>query len=95
MVRDIDLYTTTLVLGATNEESTISNGSLATLRIINCARSPKASLSFLLKFPIDTSYTKLQVFKAAIEKFIKARPREVRDIQCRQRRSTSFDSSFP
>jgi small-conductance mechanosensitive channel len=78
VVKDIDLYTTTVVLGATNEVSTISNGSLAGLRIINCARSPKASLSTLLKFPIDVSYTKLQVFKSAVEKFIKARPREVR-----------------
>lgn len=76
IVKDIDLYTTTVVLAATNEVSTISNGSLAGLRIINCARSPKANLNFLLKFPIHTSYAKLQIFKSALEKFVKARPRE-------------------
>jgi hypothetical protein len=31
---------------------------------------------FLLKFPIDTPYEKLQVFKGCLQKFVSARPRE-------------------
>lgn len=78
IVKDVDLYSTTVIFGSTNEVATYSNGSLASSRIINAARSPQATLLFYLKFPIDTPYDKLQVFKAALEKFIKARPREVR-----------------
>lgn len=74
----MDLYTTTVLYASTNEVATVSNGALATMKIINAARSPKASLNFLLKFHIDTSYNKLMVFKSALEKFCKARPREVR-----------------
>lgn len=78
IVKDVDLFTTTVIYGATNEVATYTNSSLAASRIINAARSPNASLLFFLKFPIDTPYEKLQVFKASIEKFIKARPRSVR-----------------
>jgi hypothetical protein len=77
IVRDINLYTTTVMLGATNEVATYSNGALAASRIINGARSHKANVNFNLKFPIYTSYRKLQIFKSAMEQFIKARPREV------------------
>jgi len=77
IVKDVNLHTTTCILGATNEVCTYSNFSLAATRIINAARSPKANLNFLLKFQIDTPYAKLQLFKSAIEKFIKARPRDV------------------
>jgi small-conductance mechanosensitive channel len=76
IVKDINLFTTTVVFGATNEVATYSNGSLASARIINAARSMKANLNFLLKFPINIPYEKLQVFKAAIEKFVKNRPRQ-------------------
>jgi len=76
-VKDVTLYTTTVIYGATNEVATISNGSLALSRIINAARSPKASMIFFLKFPIDTPYEKLQVFRSALEKFVKHRPRDV------------------
>jgi small-conductance mechanosensitive channel len=76
IVKDVGLYTTTVVLGATNEVATYSNGSLASSRIINAARSPQAVLFFLLKFPIDVPYEKLKVFRNALEEFVKARPRE-------------------
>jgi hypothetical protein len=56
--------------------ATYSNGSLAASRIINAARSPQAVLYFLLKFPINTPYEKLKVFKGCLEKFANARPRE-------------------
>lgn len=83
IVKDVDLYSTTLILGATNEVATYSNGSLASSRIINHARSPKAALSFTLKFPIDTQYSQFRVFEAAVEKFVKNRPREVSAIKRR------------
>jgi hypothetical protein len=69
-------FSTTVVLAATNEMATYSNGSLAASRIINAARSPQAVLYFLLKFPIDTPYEKFKVFKGCLEKFVNARPRE-------------------
>jgi phage-related protein len=65
-----------MCFAATNEVATYSNGSLAACRIINAARSPNAVVQFNLKFPIDTSYDKLQVFKGALEEFVRARPRE-------------------
>lgn len=77
VVKDVDLFTTTVVYGATNEVATYSNGSLASYRIINAARSPKAVITFLFKFPIDAKYERLQVFKNAMEQFVLARPREV------------------
>lgn len=76
IVKDIDLYTTTVVYGATNEVATYSNGSLAAFRIINAARSHKANVNFLIKFPISAPYSKLKIVKSAIEKFVQARPRE-------------------
>jgi len=76
-VKDVTLFTTTVLLAATNEVATYSNGSLAASRIINAARSPQAVLFFLLKFPIDTPYEKLKVFKGCLEKFVIARPRYV------------------
>lgn len=75
-VRDVTLFTTTVVLAATNEMATYSNGSLAASRIVNAARSPQGVLFFLLKFPIDTPYEKLKVFRTCLEKFVNARPRE-------------------
>jgi hypothetical protein len=65
-----------MCFASTNEVATYSNGSLASCRIINAARSPNAIVQFNLKFPIDVSYEKLQVFKRALEEFVKARPRE-------------------
>jgi hypothetical protein len=64
------------VLAATNEKATISNGTLAKSRIINGGRSPKAILFFLLKFGLDVPFEKVEIFKSAVEKFAKARPRE-------------------
>jgi len=76
VVKDVDLFTTTVVYGSTNEVATYSNGSLASYRIINAARSPQAVITFLFKFPIDAKYERIQVFKNAIEQFTLARPRE-------------------
>jgi small-conductance mechanosensitive channel len=77
IVKDVNLYSTTVVYGSTNELATHSNGALSTLRIINATRSPRACLQFHLKFSISTPYSKMKLFKDAIEKFIRARKKEV------------------
>lgn len=102
IVRDVNLYSTTVVYGSTNELATHSNGALSTLRIINATRSPRACLSFHLKFPINTSYAMIEVFKLAMEKFVRARSREVRvcvhvqrfAFECRTE-TDSFSSAGP
>lgn len=61
---------------ATQEVCSLSNGSLASSRIINHARSPHAQFCLFYKFPINTPYEKIQTFRLAIEEYLKARPRE-------------------
>ena len=56
--------------------ATLANGSLATSRIINWARSPQAVVHIFLKLGVDIPYSRVQVFKKTIENFVKARPRE-------------------
>lgn len=56
--------------------ATLANGSLASSRIINGARSPKAVVHVYLKFGVDIPYSRVQVFKKTVESFIKSRPRE-------------------
>ncbi|KAL9186664.1 hypothetical protein ACHAXT_005902 [Thalassiosira profunda] len=75
-VDKVTLYTTTVRFATTNEVATYSNGSLAILRIINANRSPKAIIGVLIKFGLETPFSKITVFRAAVENFIKARPRE-------------------
>jgi len=81
IVKDIDLFTTRVIFSVTNEEATYSNGSLASFRIINAVRSPRAYLYVYLKFPVDVAYGKLIAFRSAIVKFVLNRPREVRRTQ--------------
>eukprot|EP00571_Detonula_confervacea_P004055 CAMPEP_0172329148 /NCGR_PEP_ID=MMETSP1058-20130122/60728_1 /TAXON_ID=83371 /ORGANISM="Detonula confervacea, Strain CCMP 353" /LENGTH=1223 /DNA_ID=CAMNT_0013046305 /DNA_START=38 /DNA_END=3710 /DNA_ORIENTATION=- len=75
-VDKVSLFTTTVRFATTNEVATYSNGSLAVLRIINANRSPKAIISVLIKFGLETPFNKIMVFRTAVENFIKARPRE-------------------
>lgn len=75
-VDGISLFTTTVRNAATNEVGTYDNGSLASLRIINAARSPKAIVCITLKFGIDVPYEKVKLFGTVIECFVKDRPRE-------------------
>ena len=49
---------------------------LKNLRVINAARSPKATIYVPLKFGINTHYKKIQVFRLAAEQYLKQRPRE-------------------
>ena len=41
------------------------------MRVINAARSPNAQIFVNMKFSIDTPYEKIQIFKAAVEQFLK------------------------
>ena len=76
IVDDVTLFTTTIFLAGTNEKATVSNGTLAKSRIINGARSHKAILVLNLKFGLDSPFNRIEIFKSAVEKFVKARPRE-------------------
>lgn len=76
IVEDLNLFTTTVVNVWTNERATLSNGSLANSRIINAARSPQAYLYVYLKFGVDVPLSKLEIFRSALEQFIRDRPRE-------------------
>lgn len=75
-VQNVDLFTTTVRYATTNEVATLSNGSLASSRIINANRSPKAVRFVYMKFGVSVSYRKVQLFKRSLETFVKDRPRE-------------------
>lgn len=77
-VENITLFTTTVRFATTNEVATYSNGSLASLRVINAKRSPKAIVYVFMKFGTEIPYQMIKVYQAAMENFVKARPREVR-----------------
>ena len=53
IVEKVDLFSTSVCFGTTNERATVSNGTLASSRIINAARSPNAVVYVNLK----VSYT--------------------------------------
>ena len=75
-VEKVTLYSTTVRFATTNEVATFSNGSLASLRIINAKRSPKAIVYVYIKFGSDVSFDLVNIFHTAVKNFIKARPRE-------------------
>ena len=79
-VQHVTLFETVVTHLPTNETASLSNGSLASCRIINWARSPQAQFHIILNMPLDTPYEKLLIFKTAIEEYIKARPREWRAL---------------
>ena len=76
IVKDLDLYNTTLIYGTTGEEATITNGYINEYRIINMNRSPKAVLNFVMKFGIEVSKEKIAEFGKEVESYVKDRPRE-------------------
>jgi small-conductance mechanosensitive channel len=76
VVENIDLFTTTLRYGSSREVATLSNGSLARSRIINMTRSDKAQVYVYLKFSVDEPYSKVKLFRKAVESFVRERPRE-------------------
>lgn len=75
-VRDLNLHTTTVVFATTGELATLNNGIMATARIINAARSPKAVLFVFLKFSVESSVNRIKVFEEAVRKYVKSKPRE-------------------
>lgn len=93
-VEGLDLYSTTVRLAATNEVATYSNGSLASLRIINAARSPPAVVFVSIKFGVNGSFEKVQVFKKTIEQFVKDRPRDWLSLNAIRASSVEPDLGF-
>lgn len=75
-VENITLFQTTVRMAATNEVATYANGSLASLRIINAARSPRAIVMIPLKIGLDVEYQKVKIYGNVIAKFVEERPRE-------------------
>ena len=75
-VENITLFQTTVRMAATNEVATYANGSLASLRIIKAARSPKAIAMVPLKIGLDVEYQKVKIYGNVIAKFVEDRPRE-------------------
>lgn len=69
-------YHTTFIYGTTQECATISNGSLSGARIINAARSPRATLNFKMKFGITVSTETVEEFKQELMEYVKSKPRE-------------------
>ena len=76
IVRDIDLFTTTVIFAYTNEIATLSNGSIANSRVMNGARSLPAIIYVTLRFGVDTDFEKLEIFKEALAQYVDRRPRE-------------------
>ena len=76
IVRDSTLFSTTVVFALTGEVATLSNGSIANSRVMNGARSSPAILYVTMKFGLDTSYEKIQIFRDALALYMDARPRE-------------------
>jgi Mechanosensitive ion channel len=60
----------------TRELATVPNGAIARCRIINVNRSGGAQLMIHVKFEVDVSLPKIELFKSAVQKFIEERPQE-------------------
>jgi small-conductance mechanosensitive channel len=71
LVQHVTLFETTLTWLPTQETASVSNGSLASSRIINWARSPNARFVINFVCPIETRYETLEVFKGAVEEYLK------------------------
>ena len=74
-VEDVSLWKTTLRFAATNEVSTVNNGSIAGSRIINFARSQKALVTLNLMFRSEATSQQISLFRAAVEKYVEDNPR--------------------
>ena len=73
IVQHVTLFETVVTSLPTQERASLSNGSLANSRVINWARSPHAKFNITLTFPIETRYETLEIFKQAIEEYLKVR----------------------
>ena len=93
-VEGVSLFTTTARYATTNEVATFSNGSLANSRIINAARSPKATVYIYFKFSLDVPHEKVILFRDSIESFVKARPREWIQMSAFRTKSVEADLGY-
>eukprot|EP00980_Cylindrotheca_fusiformis_P002338 scaffold543_cov119-Cylindrotheca_fusiformis.AAC.5 len=74
-VEDISLFSTTLRMAANNELATVSNGSIASTRITNCARSKNAVVVIPLKLHISVQTNrKFERFKDGLENYVSDNP---------------------
>jgi small-conductance mechanosensitive channel len=71
IVQSVNLFETTAIWVPTLERASFSNGSLSSSRIINWARSPNARFNIKLSFPISTKYETIEIFKRAVEEYLK------------------------
>ena len=76
VVEHVTLFETIARWGPTNERCSLSNGSLASSRIINWSRSKQAQFRLVCKVPIGAPYDKIVILKNAIEEYMKAMPRQ-------------------
>jgi hypothetical protein len=76
IVEKVTLFTTHVFWGTTNERATLCNGAISNFRVINAARSPNATIYVPLKFGINAQYEQIEIFKEAIQQYLKDRPRE-------------------
>ncbi len=75
-LKDVNMFSTTVLFATTNERATINNGAMASSRIINWARSPEPVIYIKLKFSTDVEYEKIIIFEQVLRKFVRSRPRE-------------------
>jgi hypothetical protein len=71
------LFNTTARYAATNEVATLSNGSIAGMRIVNANRSPNAVIIFQLPFHIsitEGASDKLPALRSALDKYARDHP---------------------
>ena len=72
---DITLFNTTIRYAATNEVATISNGSIAHMRIVNGNRSPNAMVWFQLPFNLSIlEEEKMSSLRAFLDAYAKLHP---------------------
>ncbi|CAB9496802.1 Mechanosensitive ion channel protein [Seminavis robusta] len=76
IIEKVTLFATHVYWGATNERATLCNGAISNSRVINAARSPNGTIYVHLKFGINTPQANIEIFRAAVEQYLKDRPRE-------------------
>jgi len=94
IVRDINLFTTTVIFAYTNEIATLSNGSIANSRVMNGARSLPAIVYVTLRFGVDTSLDKIDIFREALSQYVERRPREWTKLLRITNRNVQADEGF-
>jgi hypothetical protein len=76
IVEKVTLFSTHVYWGTTNERATLCNGAISNFRVINAARSPNAIIFVGVKFGINAQYEQIEIFREAIQQYLKDRPRE-------------------